>query len=78
MIELPVRFPSQEQVIAEEVARFRALSPEERIRSLRDLISSGAFMARLSPRADYLRIHADEQEEEARNAVREFLRRHAG
>ena len=32
-MDLPVKFPSETEVILEDVARFRALSPRERIRS---------------------------------------------
>jgi hypothetical protein len=78
MIDLPVRFPSQESVIAEEVARFRALTPEQRVRGIRDLIAAGALLMRISPKRDDLRAHTLEQEEAARRAIREFLARHAG
>ena len=33
-MDLPVKFPSETEVILEDVARFRAISPEERMRSL--------------------------------------------
>ena len=33
-MDLPVKFPSETEVILEDVARFRALSPGDRIRSL--------------------------------------------
>ena len=33
-MDLPVKFPSETEVILEEVARFRALSPRERIRKI--------------------------------------------
>ncbi len=45
-MELPVKFPSETEVILEDVARFRALSPEERIRSYRSFLNESARMAR--------------------------------
>ena len=77
-MKLPIAFPSDEKVITEEVARFRALSPEERLRSIRALLAAGALMMQRSPKAAFLREYALEQENRARQAIREFLARHAG
>jgi len=75
-MELPIKFPSDASVIAEEVAHFRALSPEERMRSIRGLLSAGALMMAQSPRAEFLREYTRQQEELARNAFKEFVARH--
>jgi hypothetical protein len=77
-MELPMKFPSDAEVILEEVARFRALSPEERVRSLRRLLAAGALAMRQSPKAAFQREYALDQENRARQAVKEFLARHAG
>lgn len=77
-MNLPIQFPSEAEVIAEEVARFRALPPEERVRSIRGLLAAGALMMRQSPKAAFLRAYTLEQEERARQAIKEFLTRHAG
>jgi hypothetical protein len=77
-MNLPIKFPSDAQVINEEVARFRALSPENRVRSIRGLLAAGALMMRQSPKAAFLRDYTLEQENRARQAVKEFLARHAG
>jgi hypothetical protein len=77
-VDLPIKFPSDADVIAEEVARFRALSPAERLRSIRGLLTAGALMMRRSPRAAFLREYTREQEERARQAVKEFIARHGG
>lgn len=77
-MNLPIRFPSDAEVIAEEVGRFRALSPEQRVRSIRGLIAAGALMMRRSPKAAFLREYTLDQENRARRAVTEFLARHAG
>src|SRR5437868_2539941 len=68
-MDLPVKFPSDGDVIREEVARFRALSPEERIAYIRDMIAAGAMMIRQSPKADVLRQQALEEKNLARQAV---------
>ncbi len=76
-MDLPIRFPSDVEVITEEVARFRALSAEDRMRSIHGLLAAGTFMMKLSPKAEFLREYTLEQENRARQAVREFLARHA-
>lgn len=75
-MDLPVKFPSETEVILEDVARFRALSSEERIRSYRDFLKSAARIATRSPKAAWARQYAEEQEVLARKNIREFLARH--
>jgi len=75
---LPIKFPSDAQVIAEETARFRALSAEGRLRAIRGMLAAGSLIIRRSPRAAFLRDYVQEQEKCARQAVKEFLARHAG
>ena len=76
-MELPIKFPSDADVIAEEAARFRALSPESRLQSIRGLLAAGALMMRRSPKSAFLRDYTLEQEELAHRAVKEFIARHA-
>jgi hypothetical protein len=77
-MDLPVQFPSDGDVIREEVARFRALSPEERIEYIRGMITAGAMMMRRSPKAEFLRQYTVEQEDLAQQAIKDFISRHAG
>jgi hypothetical protein len=77
-MNVPLRFPADTDLIAEEVARFRALSPKARIESLRGLFAAGALMLRRSPKAAFLREYTLEQEQRAQQAVKEFLARHGG
>jgi hypothetical protein len=77
-MNLPIKFPSDVEIIIEEAARFRALSPENRLRSIRGLLAAGALMMRQSPKAAFLRQYTLEQEDRARQAVKEFVARHAG
>jgi hypothetical protein len=75
-MDLPIKFPSETEVILEDVARFRALGPEEQVRSLRDFLRSGAVIMRRSPKAAWARQYAEEQEILAQRIVREFIARH--
>jgi hypothetical protein len=75
-MDLPIKFPSDADVIQEEVARFRALPPEQRIETIKDIISVGLLMIRQSPKAAFLHEYTQKQEELARIAIREFIARH--
>ena len=76
-MQLPIKFPSDAQVIREEASRFRSLSSEERMRTIRGILAAGELMLRQSPRSAFLRQYAREQEELARRNVKEFIARHA-
>ena len=76
-MDLPIRFPSEVEVITEEVARFRALSDEDRMRSIRGLFAAGFLLMQRSAKGDFLREYTLEQENRARQTVREFLARDA-
>ena len=75
-MDLPVKFPSETEVILDDVARFRALTPEEQLRSLRGLLHTGARILRNSSKAAWAKQYAEEQEVLAQRAIREFLARH--
>ena len=75
-MDLPVKFPSETEVILEDVARFRVLSPEDRIRSFRSFLKSASSIARRSPKAAWARQYAEEQEILAQKNIREFMARH--
>jgi hypothetical protein len=63
-------------VILEDVARFRALSPEDRIRTIRSLLADGAFLLSRSPNPAWAKPYAEEQKLLERRNIREFLERH--
>lgn len=75
-MDVQLHFPSDAAVAAEEAARFRALSPAERMRVIRDTLNAGELLMRQSPKADFLRAYAAEQEELRQRAVRAFMARH--
>ena len=76
-MDLPVKFPSETEVILEDVARFRALSPGEQLQTLRGLLNSGALITQRSPKAAWAKQYAEEQEVLAQRNIREFIARHA-
>jgi hypothetical protein len=75
-MDLPIQFPSDTDVILEDVARFRALSQEDQLRAYRSLLSSGVRILRVSPKADWARRYAEEQEVLAQRNIQEFIARH--
>jgi hypothetical protein len=75
-MDLPIKFPSESEVILEDVARFRALSPAERIRSIRNLLNAGDHLRRISPKAVWAKQYMEEQEILAQQNIREFIARH--
>jgi hypothetical protein len=75
-MDLPIKFPSDADVIVEEVARFRALPPEQRIETIRGIIAAGMLLIRQSPKVEFLQEYTLAQEERARVATKEFIARH--
>ncbi len=75
-MKLPIHFPSDAEVITEEVVRFRSLSPEARMRSIRGLLAAGSLLIDRSPKSAFLRNYTQQQEDAARQAIKEFVARH--
>jgi hypothetical protein len=75
-MDLPIKFPSDTEVILEDVERFRALSPGERIEAIRGILKAGAYLMKLSPKATWARQYSEEQKLLERRNIREFLARH--
>jgi hypothetical protein len=75
-MDLPVKFPSETEVILEDVARFRALTPRDQIRAIQSLLNAGEHLMRISPKADWARQYAEEQRDLAQRNIREFIARH--
>ena len=75
-MDLPVKFPSETEVILEDVSRFRALSPEDRMRSVRGMVDFGARLKRMSPRSAWIAQETEAQERLWRKNIGEFLARH--
>jgi hypothetical protein len=75
-MDLPVKFPSETQVILEDVARFRALNPRDHFRAIQSLLSAGDHIRRISPKAAWAQQYAEEQELLTQRNIREFIARH--
>jgi hypothetical protein len=75
-MDIPVKFPSETEKILEDVARFRALSPAERIRAIRSMLADGEFLISKSPNAEWARHHAEDQELLAQRNILDFIARH--
>lgn len=78
MIEMPVRFPDEGDVIAEDAADFRAMSPFMRLKAIADTLSAGEMIIRMSPQSEYMRNRSVELEELEQQAIKEFIARHGG
>jgi hypothetical protein len=61
-MDSPIRFPSDVEVITEEVARFRALSPEDRVLVLDEMFYLYHFLAERSTKPEALARFAREDE----------------
>jgi len=75
-MNLPIQFPSDAEVVAEEAKRFRALSSENRLEAIRSVLDAGALMLQNSSTPEFLVAFSAEQEEAFRRAVLEFVARH--
>ena len=75
-MDLPVKFPSETEVILEDVARFRALSPRSASGRFGAFWPSGTFLMSISPKAAWAKQYSEEQELLARRNIREFIARH--
>ena len=73
-----LHFPAAAEVAAEEAARFRGYSPAERLRAIRSTLAGGARLIEHSPKRAFIEAYRQRQEELAREAITQFVRRHAG
>lgn len=76
-MDIGVRFPSDTEVILQDVASFRALTPVERVETIRGMLATGAHLMSISPKAEWARQYVLEQELLAQQRIREFIARHA-
>jgi hypothetical protein len=75
-MQLPIAFPSQEEVIREEVARFRALTPDDRVHAFDEMFRLYHFLRETSGRQERIDRIADREEDEARRSILAFASRH--
>jgi hypothetical protein len=75
-MKLPIKFPNDAEVIAQDAARFRALSPEEQVEELGEMFIVYKFLEETSDNPEALARLAEEEEESERKALNEFVARH--
>ena len=75
-MDLPIRFPNNADVIAEDAARFRALSPEKRVHELNDCFRLYRFLRMASGRPEHIDRLAEEEKRLEWKAILEFAARH--
>ncbi|MSU77573.1 MAG: hypothetical protein EXS16_05690 [Gemmataceae bacterium] len=76
-MDLPIKFPSDTEVIREEVARFRALSPEKRRRAIVGALRLGGNIISSSPKAQFLQNSLLEKSANDRKIQEEVLTKYA-
>jgi len=72
-----LNFPTTADVAAEEAERFRRSSAGDRMRAIRSALSAGALLIERSPRREFLETYRQAQEELGREAISQFIARHA-
>jgi hypothetical protein len=75
-MKVAIKFPNDAEAIAEDVARFRALSPERRVQTLGEMFRLYHFLASNAAQPEAVARFAQEEEERGRKAVEEFIARH--
>ena len=75
-MDIPIKFPDEADVIAEDAARFQALPDERRVRELDECFKTYWFLINASGRAQQLVDFALEEERLSHLAVLEFAKRH--
>lgn len=75
---IPVRFPSERQKLAEEVARWRSATPAERLLAVLELSDLCEALRAASPHRERQIALLEEKEREGHRRWMEVIRRHAG
>ena len=76
MIDFPIKFPSETEVIDEEVARFRATTPSEQVRAVGDMYRLYQMLLRNAADPETALRYAEDDEAQNRRAIEEFAARH--
>jgi hypothetical protein len=77
-MDIPVRFPSAREKLAQEVAWYRAASAAERLQAVFDLYELCESLRNASPRRRRQLELLAENEAAEEQAWKDFIRRHAG
>jgi hypothetical protein len=76
VIQSPIPFPDQADLIYEESREFRRLSPDERLSRMLDLIASGEMLMSLSPKREIAERLREQSELEWQFAFKQLFARH--
>ena len=77
-MDLPVKFPSETEVILEDVARFRAFTPRGCASgTIQGMLADGAYLMSISPKAAWAKQYSEEQKLLEQRNIRDFIARHA-
>lgn len=76
-MNLPIRFPNAADVIVADIARYQALSPEEKVHELCEMVELYYFLAETSPNPEAIAAVAEAQETAGRKAILAFAARHS-
>jgi hypothetical protein len=76
LVNIPNCFPGDADVIYDDAARFRALSPDERVRMLGSCFQDYRSLRMLSGRAEQMDRFAEEEEQLEWQAILDFAARH--
>jgi len=77
-MDIHVRFPSEREKLAEEVARWRSATPAERLLAALELSDLCEALRASSPRRERQTALLEEKERQEHRRWREVIRRHAG
>jgi hypothetical protein len=76
-MDIGIKFPSTVDVVTDEVRRFRALSPIDRVKALDEMFRLYHFLAATSGRQEEIIRLGLEEEERGRKSIEDFVARHS-
>jgi hypothetical protein len=76
MQKLPIRFPSEVEVIRRDVARYAHLTPSQRWEVMLAFLEEGAKLAENSPNRVRARRLRQKERQERRQLLAEFIKKH--
>jgi len=77
-MDIPVKFPSEREKLAEEAARWRSAAPAERLQAALELSALCEALRASSPHRERQVALLDESEREERRRWLEVIERHGG
>ena len=75
-MNLPIRFPSEEEKLENEARKYREMTPDERMRAMLELSAACEAIRASSPLRDRQTALLDEEERREHERWREVIARH--